>query len=89
MIRRHFVHRGLAGHSMFSLTARRTKLVFIASVGYAKGMNAFLAFLFYFVFTIVLAAGLAIAVAKGSPWLLLVGIAAYLGLFIKHGCLSH
>ena len=52
-------------------------------------MKALSAFLFYLVATVVLAAGIALLVSKGWPWLLLVGFVAYVGLFIKYGCQSH
>jgi hypothetical protein len=52
-------------------------------------VKAFLGYFFFFVATVVLAAGISILVSKGSPWLLLIGFAAYAGLFIKYGCQSH
>jgi hypothetical protein len=30
-----------------------------------------------------------VEVLKGNPWLLLASIAAFLGTFIKYGCLTH
>jgi hypothetical protein len=30
-----------------------------------------------------------VALLKGSPWLLLVSLAVFVGTFVKFGCLSH
>ncbi|HTH46993.1 MAG TPA: hypothetical protein VMB21_05740 [Candidatus Limnocylindria bacterium] len=49
-------------------------------------MKSFGAFLFFAFFTILLAVGIVMAVAKGSPWVLLVGFLGYMGLLTKYGC---
>ena len=52
-------------------------------------MKPFLAALFYLVATVILGVGVWLAVDKGTLWLMLVGIAAYLGLFVRYGCQAH
>jgi hypothetical protein len=52
-------------------------------------MKSFLAFVFFLVFTIVLAAGIVLAATKGALWLLILGTLAYLGLCVKFGCQTH
>jgi hypothetical protein len=52
-------------------------------------MKPFLAFLFYFISTVILGVGVWKAVDQGALWLLLVGVLGYLGLFIRYGCQSH
>ena len=49
-------------------------------------MKAFLAFMFFAVFTVVLAAGIVLAATKGALWLLIVGFLAYMALLTKFGC---
>jgi hypothetical protein len=48
-------------------------------------MKFFLACLAYVVIAFVLGWGLVLAV-KGSPWLLIIGIIAYVAAFVKFGC---
>ena len=52
-------------------------------------MKPFMAFLFYFISTVILGVGVWKAVDQGALWLLLVGVLGYLGLFIRYGCQSH
>ena len=51
-------------------------------------MKLFLAFFVYAVMTVLLGAGIIMAI-KGSLWLLAVGLVVYLLTFSKFGCLSH
>ncbi len=52
-------------------------------------MKPFLAFVFFFVFTIVLATGIVLAATKGALWLLIIGFLLYLALLTKFGCQTH
>ena len=52
-------------------------------------MKPLLAFLFFLATTIILGAGMWMAVDKGSLWLLLAGVAGYIGLFARYGCQTH
>ena len=49
----------------------------------------FKAILFFLAFGVVLCVGAAMAMSGSSVLVLLIGLAAYTGLFIKHGCLTH
>jgi hypothetical protein len=40
-------------------------------------------------FAVLIGLGIVIAVSKGSVWLLLLGIGAFLFAFVKFGCLDH
>jgi hypothetical protein len=40
-------------------------------------------------FAVLIALGIVVAVAKGSVWLLLLGLGAFLFAFVKFGCLDH
>lgn len=40
-------------------------------------------------FAVLIGLGIVIAVSKGSVWLLLLGIGAFLFAFVKFGCLGH
>jgi hypothetical protein len=42
----------------------------------------------YLIFTVLIGLGMILAVAKGSGWLLLLGLGLFLLAFIKFGCLS-
>lgn len=50
-------------------------------------MNFVLALVFFLVVGAVLTAGIALA-AKGTAWLLIVGVVVFSALFIKFGCLD-
>jgi len=52
-------------------------------------MNFFLAMLAYAVLGVLLFAGIVVMAVKGSWLLLLVGIAVFMGLFVRYGCLTH
>jgi hypothetical protein len=52
-------------------------------------MKPFLSFLFFFVFTVLLAVGITKAVESNAMAILGVGVVGYLGLFIRYGCMGH
>ena len=59
--------------------------------GIPSRVKPFLAFLFFLVTTLILGVGMWVAVAteKGSLWILLAGLAGYIGLFTRYGCQTH
>ena len=52
-------------------------------------MKLFLAVVVYLVIGLILGAGIFLAAAKGSPWVLIVGALVYIVAFGKIGCTSH
>jgi hypothetical protein len=53
-----------------------------------SGMKLLAAIGVYLVFAFLIAAGMVMAVAKGSLWLLFVGLGLFLLAFIKFGCIN-
>jgi hypothetical protein len=51
-------------------------------------MKFFAAILVFCLFALFISLGV-IEVLKGNPWLLLAAVGAFVGTFIKYGCLSH
>jgi hypothetical protein len=52
-------------------------------------MKLFLAVVVYLIIGLVLGAGIFLVTVKGSPWVLIVGVLAYVIAFGKIGCTSH
>ena len=52
-------------------------------------MKLVLAVVVYLVIGLILGAGIFLAAAKGSPWVLIVGALVYIVAFGKIGCTSH
>ena len=51
-------------------------------------MKFFAAILVFVFFALFIGVGI-VELLKGSPWVLLAAVAAFLSTFIKYGCLSH
>jgi hypothetical protein len=54
----------------------------------SSAMNLAMAVLAYFLIALVLGAGILLLVA-GKPWLLVIGLLAFVVAFSKYGCASH
>jgi hypothetical protein len=52
-------------------------------------MNFFLAMLAYLLLGVLIFAGIVVMAVKGSWALLLIGIAVFMGLFVRYGCATH